>query len=172
MLPALRDSVGRGANTIMKSEIERRRRHRRAVNTLGPLVFITLGPLTLGLLLAAYSPPAHADTVTVFGTPGVDGAPGSNGGPGGDATATTPPNSDPSNTANATGGAGGTVGPPSQPPRALLLLTEELAATPPRLPPRAQPALAMAPLPRLPQAAQAAQAAFPLARAALRLRMQ
>jgi hypothetical protein len=98
------------ANTIMKSEIERRCRHRRAVNTLGRLVFTTLGPLTLGLLVAAYSPPAHADTVTVFGTPGVYGAPGNNGGPGGDATATTPANNDPSNTANATGGAGGNGG--------------------------------------------------------------
>ena len=96
----------------MKSEIERRR-HRRAVNTLGRLVFTTLGPLTLGLLLAAYSLPAHADTITVVGTPGtpgVDGAPGTNGGPGGDATATAGPNSDPSNTASAIGGAGGKGG--------------------------------------------------------------
>ena len=67
----------------MKSEIERRRRHRRPVNTLGRLVFTTLGPLTLSLLFAAYSVPAHADTVTVVGTPGVDGTPGTNGGPGG-----------------------------------------------------------------------------------------
>jgi hypothetical protein len=50
----------------MKSEIERRR-HRRAVNTFGRLVFTTVGPLTLGLLFAAYSPPAHADTIIVFG---------------------------------------------------------------------------------------------------------
>jgi hypothetical protein len=42
------------------------------------LVFTTLGPLTLGLLLAAYSPSAHADTVTVFGTPGFDGGHGGN----------------------------------------------------------------------------------------------
>jgi hypothetical protein len=42
----------------------------------------------------------------------------------------------------------------------LPLVTEELAATPPRLPPQAQPmALAMVSLPRLPQAVQAAQAA-------------
>jgi hypothetical protein len=41
-----------GANTIMKSQIEHRRRHRRVVNTLGRLVFTTLGPLTLGLLFA------------------------------------------------------------------------------------------------------------------------
>src|SRR6516162_4228844 len=93
----------------MKSEIERRR-HRRAVNALGRLVFTTLGPLTLSLLFAAYSPPAHADTITVFGTPGVDGTPGMDGGPGGPATATTLPNNDPSNTANATGGAGGSAG--------------------------------------------------------------
>src|SRR5262252_2448056 len=96
----------------MKSEIERRR-HRRAAKTLGRLVFTTLGPLTLGLLCAAYSPPAHAVTIDVFGTPGtpgVDGAPPIDGGPGGDATAITPPNSDPSNTANATGGAGGDGG--------------------------------------------------------------
>ena len=38
------------------------------------LVFTTLGPLTLGLLFAAYSPPAHAADVTVVGTPGVDGS--------------------------------------------------------------------------------------------------
>jgi hypothetical protein len=63
----------------MKSEIERRR-DRRAVNRLGRLVFTTVGPLTLGLLFAAYSPPAHATTITVFGTPGVDGAPGVEGG--------------------------------------------------------------------------------------------
>jgi hypothetical protein len=42
------------------------------------LVFTTLGPLTLGLLFAAYSPSAHADTVTVFGTPGFDGGHGGN----------------------------------------------------------------------------------------------
>lgn len=59
----------------MKSEIERRR-HRRAVNTLGRLVFTRLGPLTLSLLFAAYSPPAHADTITVFGTPGTPGVDG------------------------------------------------------------------------------------------------
>jgi hypothetical protein len=96
----------------MKSDIQRRR-HRRAVNTLGRLVFTTLGPLTLTLLFAAYNPAAHADAITVVGTPGtpgVDGAPGSNGGPGGAATAITPPNSDSSNTANATGGAGGAGG--------------------------------------------------------------
>jgi hypothetical protein len=100
----------------MKSEIKRRR-HRRAVNTLGRLVF-TLGPLTLSLLFVAYSPPAHAADVTVVGTPGtpgVDGAVGTDGGPGGDATATTPPNSDPSNTANATGGAGGNGGASTNP---------------------------------------------------------
>ena len=68
----MRRSVGR-AHTIMKSEIERRR-HRRAMNTLGRLVFTTLGPLTLSLLFAAYNPPAHAVTITVVGTPGVDGA--------------------------------------------------------------------------------------------------
>jgi hypothetical protein len=68
----------------MKSQIERRRYHQRAVNTLGRLVFTTLGPLTLGLFFAAYPLPAHADTITVFGTPGVDGAAGTDGGPGGD----------------------------------------------------------------------------------------
>ncbi len=73
-----------GVNTIMKSEIERRRYHQRAVNTLVRLVFTTLGPLTLSLLFAAYSPPAHAATITVFGTPGVDGAVGTDGGPGGE----------------------------------------------------------------------------------------
>src|SRR5580704_12501062 len=89
------------AMKAMKSEIERRR-HRRAVNTLGRLVLPTLGPLTLGLLFAAYSPPAHAADVTVVGapgTPGVDGAPGmpgTDGGPGGAAIATTPANNDPS----------------------------------------------------------------------------
>jgi hypothetical protein len=93
----------------MKNE-EQRRRHRRAVNTLGRLVFTTLGPLTLSLLLVAYNPEAHADTITVVGTPGVDGGPGTDGGPGGPATAITPPNSDASNTANATGGAGGAAG--------------------------------------------------------------
>jgi hypothetical protein len=92
-----------GANTIMKSQIERRRRHRRPVNALGRLLFTTLGPLTLSLLFAALSPPVHAVTITVVGTPGVDGT----GEPGGGATATTPANSDPNNTANATGGAGG-----------------------------------------------------------------
>src|SRR5262245_15847856 len=97
------------AHTLMKSETERRR-HRRAVNTLGRLAFTTLGPLTLSLLSATYSPPAPAADVTVVGTPGVDGAPGSNGGPGGDATAIAGPNSDPTNTANATGGAGGSGG--------------------------------------------------------------
>jgi hypothetical protein len=77
----------------MKNEIERRRRHRRAVNTLDRLVFTTLGLLTLGLFFSAYSPPAHADTVNVFGTPGapgIDGAPGmpgTDGEPGGNATA-------------------------------------------------------------------------------------
>jgi hypothetical protein len=106
--------VGR-AQTIMKSEIERRR-HGRAAKKLGQLAFTTLGPLTLSLLIAAYSPPAYADTITVFGTPGtpgVDGAPGmpgTDGGPGGDATAITPANSDPTNTANATGGVGGNGG--------------------------------------------------------------
>jgi hypothetical protein len=83
-----------GAHTIMKSEIERRRL-RRAMNTLGRLAFARLGPLTLSLLFAAYNPAAHADTITVVGTPGVDGAPGTNGGPGGSATAVTLPNSDP-----------------------------------------------------------------------------
>jgi uncharacterized membrane protein YgcG len=111
MLAAAAAFVGR-VGTTMKSEIERRR-HRRAVNMFGRLALATLGPLTLGLLFAAYSPPAHAVTINVFGTPGtpgVAGAPGTAGGPGGDATATTPPNSDPSNTANATGGSGGTGG--------------------------------------------------------------
>jgi hypothetical protein len=90
----------------MKSEIERRR-HRRAMNTLG-LLFTTLGPLTISLLFAAYSPPAHADTVIVFGTfPGGEALPGAG------------PNNDPSNTAIATGGAA--------PP---VLLTVEQAATP------------------------------------------
>src|SRR5215831_10858652 len=101
----------RQGGTIMKSEIERRR-HRRAVNTLG-LLFTTLGPLTLSLLFAAYSPPAHAADVTVVGppgTPGVSGPIGGNGGPGGDATAAAGPNSDPTNTANATGGTGGSGG--------------------------------------------------------------
>ena len=60
----------------MKSEIERRCRHRRAVNTLGRLVFTTLGPLTLTLLFAAYSHPAHAADVTVVGTPGTPGVDG------------------------------------------------------------------------------------------------
>jgi hypothetical protein len=49
------------------------------VNMFGRLALATLGPLTLGLLFAASSPPAHAVTTTVFGTPGtpgVDGAPG------------------------------------------------------------------------------------------------
>jgi hypothetical protein len=85
----MRRSEGR-AHTIMKSETERRRA-RRAVKTLGRLVFTTLGPLTLSLLFASYNPPAHAVTITVVGTPGVDGT----GEPGGDATATTPANSDP-----------------------------------------------------------------------------
>jgi hypothetical protein len=95
----------------MKSETERRR-DRRAANTLGRLVFTTLGPLTLSLLSAASSPPAHAADVTVVGTPGLDGTTtlGADGGPGGAATATTPSNSDSSNTANATGGAGGNAG--------------------------------------------------------------
>jgi hypothetical protein len=116
--------VGRGlskacrAHTIMKSEKERRR-HRRAVNTLGRLVFTTLGPLTLSLLFASYNPAAHAVTITVVGTPGVDGAPGTDGGPGGAATAITPPNSDPGNIANATGGVGGKAGTPTS-----ALLTE------------------------------------------------
>jgi hypothetical protein len=70
----MRGSVGR-AHTIMKSEIERRR-HRRAVNMLGRLVFTTLGPLTLSLLFATYSPPAHAADVTVVGTPGTPGVDG------------------------------------------------------------------------------------------------
>ena len=93
----------------MKTEIERGRR-RHAMKMLLRPVFTTLGPLTLSLLFAAYSPPAHAADVTVVGTPGVDGGPGTDGGPGGPATAITPPNSDPTNTANATGGAGGTGG--------------------------------------------------------------
>src|SRR5262245_39383811 len=91
----------------MTSDIERRR-HRRAMNMLCRLVFTSVGSLTLSLLFAASSPPAHAADVTVVGTPGIGGAfPGGDGGPGGDATATTLPNSDSSNTANATGGAGG-----------------------------------------------------------------
>jgi hypothetical protein len=60
----------------MKSEIERRR-HRRAVNALGRLVFTAVGPLTLSLLFAAYSPPAHATRCA-----------GANGGVGGNAAAT------------------------------------------------------------------------------------
>src|SRR4051812_24080228 len=44
----------------MKSKIERRR-HRRAVNTLGRLVLSTLGPLTLSLLFAPMS--ARASTL-------------------------------------------------------------------------------------------------------------
>src|SRR5260221_7862081 len=111
----MRRSVGR-AHIIMKSEIEGRR-HRRAVNMLGRLVFTTLGPLTFSLLFAAaYNPAAHPDTISVVGTPGIDGTPGSNGGPGGDATAITPPNSDPTNTANGTGGAGGAAGLGGGPP--------------------------------------------------------
>jgi hypothetical protein len=50
------------------------------------LLFSTLGPLTLNLLFAAYSPPAHAADVRVVGTPGtpgVSGPVGTNGGPGG-----------------------------------------------------------------------------------------
>ena len=74
------------------------------------LVFTALGPLTLSLLFAAHSPPAHAADVTVVGTPGVDGAPGTDGGPGGNAIAITPANTDSSNTANATGGNGGSGG--------------------------------------------------------------
>jgi hypothetical protein len=149
----------------MKCEIGRRR-HRRAVKVLGRLVFTTLGPLTLGLLFAAYSPPAHADTITVFGTPGTPGVDGTattpptNGGPGGDANATTPPNSDPSNTANATGGAGGTGGASAS--TGFPVGTEELAAMPRRPPPRAQPtAVVMASLPQGLQGAQGAQPALP-----------
>ena len=82
----------------MKSEIERRR-HRRAVNMLGRLAM--LGPLTFSLLFTAHAPSAHADTVIVFGAPGVGF------GPGGNATAEAGPNNDPINTANATGGVGG-----------------------------------------------------------------
>jgi hypothetical protein len=107
----MRRSAGR-AHTIMKSEIERRR-HRRAVNTLGRLVFTSLGLLALSLPSVAYSPPAHAVTIIAIGTPGtpgVDGPIGTNGGPGGDAPATTPPNNDATNTASATGGAGGAGG--------------------------------------------------------------
>jgi hypothetical protein len=74
------------------------------------LVFTALGPLTLSLLFAAHSPPAHAADVTVVGTPGVDGAPGTDGGPGGNAIAITPANTDSSNTAIATGGTGGSGG--------------------------------------------------------------
>jgi hypothetical protein len=74
------------------------------------LVFTILGPLTLSLLFAAHSPPAHAADVTVVGTPGVDGAPGTDGGPGGNAIAITPANTDSSNTAIATGGNGGSGG--------------------------------------------------------------
>jgi hypothetical protein len=74
-------------------------------------VFATIGLLCVSLF-AAYPPPAHAVTVTIFGVAGTDGvdgvgAAGSDGGPGGAATAITPPNSDPNNTANATGGNGG-----------------------------------------------------------------
>ena len=50
------------------------------------LLFTTLGPLTLSLLFAAYSLPAHAADVTVVGTPGLDYASGR----GGNATAITP----------------------------------------------------------------------------------
>jgi hypothetical protein len=107
-------SVGKGAHNHEKRN--RASPSPARVNMLGRLVFTTVGPLTLGLLFAAYSPPAHAVTITVFGTPGtpgVDGAPGmpgTDGGPGGDATATTPPNNDPNNTANAIGGNGGNGG--------------------------------------------------------------
>ena len=67
----------------MKSETERRRWHvtkafPRSCASLGllgeALLVTTLGPLALGLLFAAYSPPAHAADVIVVGTPGVDGA--------------------------------------------------------------------------------------------------
>jgi hypothetical protein len=51
-------------NTIMKSEIERRR-HRRAVNTLGRLAFTTLGPpLFLISYLVVATTTAHAETVS------------------------------------------------------------------------------------------------------------
>jgi hypothetical protein len=116
-------SVGR-AHTIMKSEIGCRRwRATKALSRLcasvvlgETLVFTTLGPLTLSLFFASYLLPAHADTISVFGTPGTPGVdstattPATDGGPGGDATATAGPNSDPSNTASATGGAGGAGG--------------------------------------------------------------
>jgi hypothetical protein len=152
----MRRSVCR-AHPIMKSEIERRR-HRRAVSTLGRLVFTTLGPLTLSLVFAAYSPPAHADTITVFGTPGtggVSGPIGTDGGPGGGASAAAGPNNDSSNTASATGGAGGPGGASITSLR--LVVTEDLAGPPSRSRPPAQPmALATVSLRRLLQAAQAA----------------
>ena len=66
----------------MKTETEHGRCRRHAMKMLLRPVFTTLGPLTLSLLFAAYSPPAHAADVTVVGTPGVDGAPGTDGGPG------------------------------------------------------------------------------------------
>jgi hypothetical protein len=77
MLSAAAASVGR-ASIIMKSEIERRR-HRRAAKVLGRLVFTIVGPLTLSLVFAAYSPPTHAVTITVFGTPGTPGVAGAPG---------------------------------------------------------------------------------------------
>jgi superfamily I DNA/RNA helicase len=61
----------------MKTETKRGRWH--AMKVLLRPVLATLGPLTLSLLFAAYSLPVRADTVTVFGTPGVDGAPGAPG---------------------------------------------------------------------------------------------
>jgi hypothetical protein len=66
--------------------------------------------LSLSVCLVAY--PAHATTVSVFGTPGIDAISGSSsdGGPGGAATAVAGPNSDPTNNAIATGGTGGASG--------------------------------------------------------------
>jgi hypothetical protein len=85
----------------MKSE---RRCWRATKAPLRLYASVVLLPLTLSLLFAAHLPPAHAADVTVVGTPGVDGATlGADGGPGGAATATTPPNSDSNNTANAVG---------------------------------------------------------------------
>lgn len=92
-------------NTIMKSEIERRR-HRRAVNTLGRLAFTTLGPpLFLISYLVVATTTAHAETVS--GSLFLGGTVGN----GGNATSTATANASRGNSAtalsNATGRAGG-----------------------------------------------------------------
>jgi hypothetical protein len=127
------------------------------------LVFTSLGPLTLSLFFAAYSPLAHAADVTVFGTPGTPGVDSgfpTNGGPGGAATAVAGPNSDPSKLLRTR------QAEPAVKEVAVLFSTlasvvkEEMAAVPSRPPPRARPMLlAMVSPPLPPQAAQAAQAA-------------